>query len=67
MSGKFNSIECKSCIEKRKINSECSFVGSKNDRLIYKCKEWKRPIKELIEKFPGIYQFCDGNLNLFCY
>ena len=48
MSGIFNSIECKSCIEKIKINSECCFVGLKNNRLIYKCKqckeEWKRPI-----------------------
>ena len=26
-SGIFNSIECKSCIEKIKINSECCFVG----------------------------------------
>ena len=48
MSGIFNSIECKSCTEKIKINSECCFVGLKNKRLIYKCKEckeeWKRPI-----------------------
>ena len=68
-SGIFNSIECKSCIEKIKINSECCFVGLKNNRLIYRCKEckeeWKRPINELIEKFPGIYQFCNGNLNKF--
>ena len=54
---------------KNKINSECCFVGLKNNRLIYRCKEckeeWKRPINELIEKFPGIYQFCNGNLNKF--
>ena len=47
----FNSKECKSCIEKMKINSECSYVGFKNDRLIFKrkeCKEeWKRPINQL--------------------
>ena len=41
MSGIFNSIECKSCVEKIKINSECCFVGLKNNRLIYKCKECK--------------------------
>ena len=68
-SGIFNSIECKSCIEKIKINSECCFVGLKNNRLIYRCKEckeeWKRSINELIEKFPGIYRFCNGNLNKF--
>ena len=69
MSGIFNSIECKSCIEKIKINSECCFVGLKNNRLIYKCKEckeeWKRPLNKLIENFPSIYQFCNGNLNKF--
>ena len=69
MSGIFNSIECKSCIEKIKINSECCFVGLKNNRLTYRCKEckeeWKRPIEGLIEKFPSIYQFCNDNLNKF--
>ena len=69
ISGIFNSIECKSCIEKMKINSECCFLGLKNNRLIYKCKEckeeWKWPINELIEKFPDIYQFCNGDLNKF--
>ena len=67
--GIFNSIECKSCIEKIKINSECCFDGLKNNRLIYKCKEckeeWKRPLNKLIESFPSIYQFCNGNLNKF--
>ena len=69
MSGIFNSIECKSCIEKIKINSECCFVGLKNKRLIYKCRkckeEWKRSINELIEDFPRVYQFCNGDLNKF--
>ena len=69
MSGIFNSIECKSCIEKIKINSECCFVGLKNNRLIYKCKEckeeWKRPINKLIKNFPSVYQFCKGDLNQF--
>ena len=47
----FKAEECKSCIEKMKINSECCFVGLKNNRLIYKCKECrkerKKPIDEL--------------------
>ena len=38
-SGIFNSIECKSCIEKIKIDSECCLIGLKDNRLIYKCKE----------------------------
>ena len=45
MFGIFNSLECKSCMERIKINSKC-FVGLKK-RLIYKCKgckeECKRP------------------------
>ena len=69
LSGIFYSIECKSCMEKIKINSECCFVGLKNNRLIYKCKEckeeWKRPINELIENFPSVYQFCNDDLNKF--
>ena len=68
-SGIFNSIECKSCIEKIKINSECCFVGLKNNKLIYKCKEckeeWKRPLNKLTENSLSIYQFCNGNLNRF--
>ena len=62
-------IECQSCIEKIKIYLECCFVGLKNNRIIYRCKEckeeWKRPINQLIEKFLSIYQFCNGNLNKF--
>ena len=67
MFGIFNNIECKSCIDKIKSNSECCFVELKNNRLIYKCKECKeerkRPINELIENFPSVYQFCNGDLN----
>ena len=59
-SGIFNSIECKSCIEKIRINSECCFVGLKNNKSIYKCKECKeeckRPLNKLIESFPSICQ-----------
>ena len=70
-SGIFNSIECKLSREKIKINSECCFVGLKNSKLIYKCKEckeeWKRPLNKLIESFPSIYQFCDTiYINLLC-
>ena len=48
-----------------KINSKCSYVGLKN----YKCKECrkecKRPIDELKEKVPNIYQFCYDELHKF--
>ena len=56
-------------MEKIKINFQCCFIGLKNNRLIYRCrectKEWKRPIEELIRKFTSIYQFCNGDLNKF--
>ena len=69
LSGIFNSLESKLCMEKIKINSECCFVGLKNDRLIYRCKEckeeWKRQIERLMRKFPSIYQFRNGDLNKF--
>ena len=69
MSGIFNSIKCKSCMQKIKVNSKCCFVGLKNNKLIYRCKEckkeWKKPIEGLIKKFPSIYQFCNGRLNKF--
>ena len=38
----FKSKECISCIERIKINSKCYFVGLKDERLIYKCKECKK-------------------------
>ena len=69
MSGIFDSVECKSCMEKIKVNWEYCSVGFKKNRLIYRCKEckeeWKRPINELIEKFPKIYKFWKDNLNKF--
>ena len=46
MSGIFNSVECKSCIEKIKINSECCYVGLKNNGLIYECKNVKKNGKD---------------------
>ena len=65
----FNSIVCTKCMERKKIDSECCFVGLKNDELIYRCrelkKEWERSIKPLIRKLASIYQFCNGDLNKF--
>ena len=67
----FNSKECKSCIEKLKINSECYYAGLKNNRLIYKCKKCKEepkiPLNKLFKKFPSVYQFCNGDLNKFVF
>ena len=56
-------------MERKKINSECCFVGLKNNKLIYRCKEckgeWERSINVLIKRFPAIYQFCNDDLNKF--
>ena len=42
-------------MERKQINSECCFIGLKNDRLIYRCRDckekYKRPIERLIRKF----------------
>ena len=34
--------ECKKCMERKKIRLNCEFVGFKNCRLNYKCKECKK-------------------------
>ena len=64
-----NNKDCKTCMERKNIKSECEFIGFKNNRLNYRCKECKgistKSINELIEKFPRMYQFCNGDLNKF--
>ena len=61
--------DCKTCMERKNIKSECDFIGFKNNRLDYRCKECKgtltKSINGLIEKFPSVYQFCNGDLNKF--
>ena len=34
-----NNKVCKKCMERKNIRSECEFIGLKNNRLNYKCKE----------------------------
>ena len=64
-----NNIVCRKFMEREKNNSKCCFVGLKTDKLIYRCRkckeEWERSIKTLIRKFLSIYQFCNGDLNIF--
>ena len=64
-----NNKACKTCMERKNIKLECDFIGLKNSRLNYRCKECKgtstKPINGLIKKFPSAYQFCDGDLNKF--
>ena len=61
--------ECKTCMERKNIKSECDLIGIKDNQLSYKCKKcnekWLKPVNELIKKFSSIYQFCKGDLNKF--
>ena len=61
--------ECKGCEERRKIKSVCNFIGLKNNKLNYECKEckkrWLKPANGLIKKFPNINQCYNGDINKF--
>ena len=58
--------ECNRCME---IRLNCEFIGFKNDRLNYKCKECKASYTKLanesIKNFPTLNKFCNGDLNKF--
>ena len=64
-----NNKDCKTCIEIKNIKSESEFIGLKNNRLNYSCKECNgtpnKSINDLIEKFPRMHKFCNGDLNKF--
>ena len=64
-----NNNECKNCMERKKVRSECAFIGLKDSGLNYKFKECNetsaKSVNGLIEKFPRTYKFCNGNLNKF--
>ena len=64
-----NKKECKKCMERNNIESECTSIKFENNRLNYKCKEYNdkscKSINELIEKFPNTYRFCNGDLNKY--
>ena len=62
-----NNKDCKTCLERKNIKSEYEFIGLKNFRLNYRCKEcngtFNKSINDLIEKFPRMYKFCNDDLN----
>ena len=64
-----NNKDCKTCIERKNIKRECEFIGLKNNRLNYTCKECNgtsnKSVNDLIGKFSRIHNFCRGNLNKF--
>ena len=57
------------CNERRIIKPVCDFIGLKNNKLRYKCKEckksWLKLLIGLLKKFPNIHQFCNGDNNKF--
>ena len=61
--------DCKTYIERKNVKSECEFIGLKNNRLNYRCKECNgtsnNSANKLIKKFPNTYQFCNGDFNKF--
>ena len=50
--------ECKKCMKRKKIRLNCKFIGFKNGRLNYKCKECKKSYTKLandsIKNFPTL-------------
>ena len=66
---KFTIKNAKHAKERKKIRSVCNFIGLINNRLYYKCKECTdesfKSINGLNKKFPGMYQFCNGDIDKF--
>ena len=54
---------------KKKISVSCQFVGFKNGRLNYKCKECKnsciKVTNESTKNFPILHKFCNGDDKFF--
>ena len=63
------SKDCTRCMERKKIRLNCEFIGFKNGRVNYKCKECKKShtklTNESIKNCPTLYKFCNGDLNKF--
>ena len=63
--------ECRRCMEIKKNRFNCEFIGFKNGRLNYKCKEshtkksHTKLANESIKNFPTLYKFCNGDLDKF--
>ena len=54
-------VDCKSCLD---------YMNTKDEKLILRCFSCKKNYekdfnKELIERFPNIYEFCNEDLNKF--
>ena len=65
----FSIKNVKTSWREKKIRLNCEFVGFKNGRLNYKCKEcnksYTKVANESIKNFPTLYKFYNGDLNKF--
>ena len=56
-------------MERKKIKVNCEFIGFKNGRLNYKCKECKKSCTKVandsIKNFQTLYRFCNSDINKF--
>ena len=66
---KINNKDCKACMVRKNIKSECDFIGFQNNRLNYRCKKMQGNIYQLVNgltgKCPSVYEFCNDDLNKF--
>ena len=64
-----NNKDCKKCMERNKIKSECQYIKYNKNKLICKCKKCNdklyKSVYDLTERFPNTYQFCNKDLNKF--
>ena len=53
-----NNKECKTCIERKNIKSECEFIGLKNNGLNYRCKECNGDLNKFVMLLrKGVYPY----------
>ena len=50
--------ECKKCMERKKIRLNSEFIGFKNGRLNYKCKECKKSYTKVANESIKSFQLC---------
>ena len=64
-----NNKDCKKFEERKKIKSNCEFIGFRGNRSKHKCKECNdtsaKSVDDSIEMFPRTYKFCNGDHNKF--
>ena len=66
-----NNKDCIKCMERKKIRSECEFIGFKDNRLNHKCKECNdtsaKSVDDLKEKFSNTCRSCNNDINKSYY